>query len=363
MSSSPAPTTRSLAKEAGVTSMTVSLALRNNPKISVATRKRIQRLALKRGYRPDPTVSRLMHHLRIRRSHRLQAMICGLTDHTPPRRNNWVGRIAEGARARAAELGFGFDLLNLSDYAGSPDRLERVLLSRGVEGLLLLPLRTPKVCDEVLAWNQFSVVSTSYSVISPEFCRVVSDQFNNMMLLCRELTARGYRRIGLDITYEMEQRVRHNFTAALAWHNAYGGTEIVQPLVTPPDNIDDRSLLIKWLEEERPDVIVTPEIDRLKETVLEIYRGKPPPFAYALVDVAFNRRDGGIDERGDWIGRTAADLISGMIMRGEKGVPEVTRNMLIQGAFVPGELDRIACALGPQGTPVKPATRHTKSRS
>jgi len=364
MSSSPAPTMRSLAKEAGVTSMTVSLALRNNPKISVATRKRIQRLALKRGYRPDPTVSRLMHHLRIRRSHRLQAMICGLTDHALSRRNNWVGRIADGARTRAAELGFGFDLLNLSEYAGSPERLERVLLSRGVEGLLLLPLRTPTVCDEILAWDQFSVVSTSHSVISPEFCRVVSDQFNNMMLLCRELTARGYRRIGLDISYEMEQRVRHNFTAALAWHNAYGGTETVHPLVTPPGNIDYRSLLINWLDREKPDVIITPEIDRLKETAARIYRGEPPPFAYALVDVGLNRPDGGIDERGDWIGRTATDLLSGMIMRGEKGVPEVTRNMLIQGAFVPGELTRPTRASSARHTSGKTGTRRpTKSRA
>jgi hypothetical protein len=280
-------------------------------------------------------------------------MICGLTDHALSRRNNWVGRIADGARTRAAELGFGFDLLNLSEYAGSPERLERVLLSRGVEGLLLLPLRTPTVCDEILAWDQFSVVSTSHSVISPEFCRVVS-----------ELTARGYRRIGLDISYEMEQRVRHNFTAALAWHNAYGGTETVHPLVTPPGNIDYRSLLINWLDREKPDVIITPEIDRLKETAARIYRGEPPPFAYALVDVGLNRPDGGIDERGDWIGRTATDLLSGMIMRGEKGVPEVTRNMLIQGAFVPGELTRPTRASSARHTSGKTGTRRpTKSRA
>lgn len=354
---------RTLAKEAGVTSMTVSLALRNNPKISPATRKRIQRLALKRGYRPDPTVSRLMHHLRIHRSHRLQAMICGLCDQARPRRHDWVGRIAEGARTRAAELGFGFDLLNLTDYAGSPERLERVLLSRGVEGLLLLPLRTPMPCDRLLAWEQFSVVSTSHSVISPEFCRVVSDQFNNIMLMCRELTARGFRRIGLEITHEMEQRVRHNFTAALAWHNAYGGTEVVQPLVTPADNRDYRSTLVEWIEREKPDVIITPEIDRLKETVARIYRDVPPPFAYALVDVGPNRPEGGINERGDWIGRTATDLLSGMIMRGEKGIPEVTHNMLIQGAFISGTLPHIDVALTMRRNRTKAASpRHKAHR-
>src|SRR5260221_6236539 len=67
----PAPasvTLRSLAAEAGVSPMTVSLALRNSREVSAATRKKIERLATARGYRPDPHVTKLMHHLRTRAS-------------------------------------------------------------------------------------------------------------------------------------------------------------------------------------------------------------------------------------------------------------------------------------------------------
>ena len=61
---------REIAAAAGVSVMTVSLALRGNPRISIATRDRIKRLADELGYHPDPELSRLMNHLRTSRTAR-----------------------------------------------------------------------------------------------------------------------------------------------------------------------------------------------------------------------------------------------------------------------------------------------------
>lgn len=327
------PTMRSLAQEAGVTSMTVSLALRNSPKISAPTRKRLQRLAKLRGYRPDPHVSRLMHHLRSRRTERLQAMICALTTYPQPKQSSSLVRIAAGARERAADLGFGFDLLNLTDYSGTPGQLQRVLRSRGVEGIVLLPMYDIIACDTLIDWNDFSVVSTTHSVVSPEFCRVVPDQFNNVMLLCRELTYRGFRRIGLEIAEETERRVRHNFTAALTWHNAYGGTEAVRPLFA--STLEDE-IIVDWLRREKPDVVITSTVERFREVAQRHARAGLPSFEIIHVTHDRARSLGGIDERGEEVGRTAVDLVAGMILRGEKGVPTVTKNMLVQGRWVEG---------------------------
>ncbi|HRE82426.1 MAG TPA: helix-turn-helix domain-containing protein, partial [Opitutaceae bacterium] len=41
---------------------TVSLALRNHPKIPEVTRQRLQRLAESLGYRPDPALARIAAH-------------------------------------------------------------------------------------------------------------------------------------------------------------------------------------------------------------------------------------------------------------------------------------------------------------
>lgn len=61
---------REVAAAAKVCVMTVSLALRDNPRISEATRARIKRLAAELGYHPDPELSRLMNHLRASRTAR-----------------------------------------------------------------------------------------------------------------------------------------------------------------------------------------------------------------------------------------------------------------------------------------------------
>jgi len=71
---------KTIAQQAGVTQATVSMCLANNPRIPEATRTRIQALARKLGYQPNPYVSTLM---RLRRQGRplkekpTLALICG----------------------------------------------------------------------------------------------------------------------------------------------------------------------------------------------------------------------------------------------------------------------------------------------
>src|SRR3954467_12132369 len=57
-------TMKSIAAQAGVTQATVSMSLANNPRIPAVTRERIQAIARKLNYQPNPHVSTLM---RIRR--------------------------------------------------------------------------------------------------------------------------------------------------------------------------------------------------------------------------------------------------------------------------------------------------------
>jgi DNA-binding LacI/PurR family transcriptional regulator len=50
---------RSLAADAGVSTMAFPLALRNSPEIAPKTRERLKRLARLRSYRPDPILQLL----------------------------------------------------------------------------------------------------------------------------------------------------------------------------------------------------------------------------------------------------------------------------------------------------------------
>src|SRR5258708_38842247 len=108
---SPGITMKSIAAQAGVTQATVSMSLSNNPRIPLATRERIQAIAKKLDYQPNPYVSTLM---RIRRAGKplkdkpALALVCaqrtadGCRNHPAAT----ILHMREGAMERAAMRGF-----------------------------------------------------------------------------------------------------------------------------------------------------------------------------------------------------------------------------------------------------------------
>src|SRR5438045_3468745 len=104
-------TMKSIAEQAGVTQATVSMSLANNPRIPTSTRERIQGIARKLGYHPNPYVSTLM---RIRRQGRelkekpTLALVCaqravdGWRDHP----SLTIRHMREGALERATLRGY-----------------------------------------------------------------------------------------------------------------------------------------------------------------------------------------------------------------------------------------------------------------
>src|SRR5689334_2943501 len=114
-----APTLRTLATLANVSPMTVSLALRNHPRISAATRERVKKVAAAQGYQPDPVIAKLMHHLRKQRGHRVRSTLCGLQmrplTRDPQREIDYGTEVLRGARQRAESLGFRMDVLSIDE--------------------------------------------------------------------------------------------------------------------------------------------------------------------------------------------------------------------------------------------------------
>ena len=62
----PRPSCKTIAEAAGVSRMTVSMALRDHPRVAPQTRERIKRIAEDQGYTPDPNLTELMRYLRKR---------------------------------------------------------------------------------------------------------------------------------------------------------------------------------------------------------------------------------------------------------------------------------------------------------
>src|SRR5579862_9812059 len=97
-----------LAQKAGVHVTTVSMALRNHPRLPSVTRERLQRLAVEMGYVPDPLLRALVSYRNELRPDRVRPTLAYVTNWTT--RWGWKNVTAhpdfyEGARKAASALG------------------------------------------------------------------------------------------------------------------------------------------------------------------------------------------------------------------------------------------------------------------
>lgn len=335
------PNVRMIAERAGVSSATVSLALRQHPRISAGTRKKVLRAAQELGYRPDPEVAKLMHHLRTRRPPGFQSTLAAITTIPAGSELPYVKEMVRSATERAQALGYAMMILRIGHEDTRRPDLERMLRARGVEGVLLLPVASPRRFDTLMDWKNFAVVSATNGVLAPEFHRVVPHQFNNMMAVCERLTAQGYRRIGLALHSRQDLTVGHSFSAAVVWQNVLGGAERVMPLVFEGENTAE---LKRWHASERPDAIITSGEAEARAVARELGLRVPGPVAFAVANCSGDGIFAGIEERPREIGATAIRLLTSLVQHGEKGIPDVPTVTMIKGEWVNGKSVRLQAA-------------------
>lgn len=314
--------------------MTVSRALRNNPRVTVPLRKQIQKVADKLGYRPDPAVTKLMNHLRLRNKTGLVAALAAVTSLPEALESHQSRKVRESARLRAEELGYRLELFRVTEPDRFNRQLERTLISRGIEGVLLLQMPTPVAMDRFLEWDKFSAAVASPSVLSPEFPRVGANHFHNARLLCSEIARRGHKRIGFVGSDTFCVRTNEAFSAAAAWQNTVLGGAVVRPLVFKTHSALGKELA-SWFKQERPDAIIAhfEDILPLLAEKIGVRPGGPVFVACSSVDSA-SLACAGIDERHEVIGRKAVDVLTGMLNRNEKNTRMSHSSTMVDGRWI-----------------------------
>jgi DNA-binding LacI/PurR family transcriptional regulator len=162
-------TLREIAESLGVSTMAVSLALRNNPRLPEATRTRIKEQAEKLGYRPDPALSALTtyrHEKQTVRDYRTLAFLTCFSTEDGWKREIYCRHYFEGAAKRAEELGYHIEPFWMTQPRLTPRRIVQILEARGIKGLLLAPVQANNASVS-LDWNRFCAVSLCRALASP----------------------------------------------------------------------------------------------------------------------------------------------------------------------------------------------------
>ena len=126
----------------GLSRTTVSDALSGLPRVDPATAQRVRKAARDAGYVRNPLAGALMSELRRSRGSTFRACwrpwISDAQDR-PPVAARYHRELQIGATERAAELGFKVELFRAGRGGVSVHRLDSILQSRGIHGLIFLP--------------------------------------------------------------------------------------------------------------------------------------------------------------------------------------------------------------------------------
>lgn len=325
-------TLRKLAEVAGLSVSAVSMALRNHPAISPKTRARVGKLARELGYHPDPKISSLMRHLREGASSDYRETIAFLSSYE--NHEQWR-RFSQhdyylGAQARAAELGYRVELFHWGAPDMRPARLSRMLVARGIRGLLI-SASLPKTRLR-FDWDHFAAVSFGYSLESPHLHRATSDHYFAMVTALRHLKKEGCRRIGFNVDAADDTKVIGQ------WRSVYS---LFQDSLPPerriPANVTHlgRGGLDAWLRQHRPDAIISAGCDFPIDYESTQQRPAPADIAYVNLNICrADERSRGIDTDSYAVGQLALGHLASMLQRNETGLPKDPQTLSTLGKWI-----------------------------
>jgi LacI family transcriptional regulator len=357
-----------VAKRAGVHVTTVSLALRNHPRLPESTRKRIHTLAEEMGYRPDPLLRALVAYRGKVQEKRITPTIAYVT--------NWNTRLGwqkatghpefySGAEQMAKQLGYQLEHFWLNEPGQSQGRLSRMLYARGINAVIIAS-HGREMGDTVdFEWEKFSAVKIDYYPHQPVLHNVTNNQCDSVRVAMQKVMAKGYRRIGFVMHRGWDHAVDHLWTAGYLCEQQHLAVREQIPAHIFPEEQPverwfsegsspteaDQEPFEKWFQKHRPEVLISkgsfvlPLLERMKLCV---------PQDVAFVDVFLEEFSGvtaGVRQNHRMVGAVAVEKLAAQLQLNKTGLPEIPTTTYVEGTW----LDGASCPLREQGAVPKRA--------
>lgn len=132
------PTLRDIAEIVGVTPTTVSLALRDNPRISDKMRAAVKQTAEELGYQRNAELSRVMMKLKTSHNREIRPVVALVVEGASGSKVH--EQIRQTFQAVTEEAGYAMDVIRMGEPRMSFERLGDILRARGIRGALLYRL-------------------------------------------------------------------------------------------------------------------------------------------------------------------------------------------------------------------------------
>jgi DNA-binding LacI/PurR family transcriptional regulator len=331
-----------IAAEAGVSKNAVSLALRNSPEISKATRARILSVARRMKYRKNAMVAQLMAEMRRSKEPRFQSTLALLNanpDRQAFRTHPTIPAYVDGCKRRALQLGYTLDEFWLHEPGMEGLRLNKILHARAIQGVIVVGLmRGNRLPENFLpTWKEFPVVVTGVRTQEPALSFASTDHHMLAVGAFRRAIELGYRRPALVLDPVIDRLVDGRFSAGIRTaQQDVAAWQQTRPLFTTGDTPENEELFRRWLSREKPDVILT------LYNVVRRWLGQlrlAVPRDIGLIQLEWRKHSpdwAGMNQHNEVVGEAAVEMVISMIHNNERGIPEFPRATLVGSTWVDG---------------------------
>ncbi len=254
-----------IATTLAVSVSTVSRALKNNPRISLAMREKVLAEARKIGYRPDHLLSQAMRSLRSGANsihYNIAYWWPGELGISGSRFENPEGDCLVQAISRICkEMHISCLFKHTDRLPDSIPALIRVLKARGVSGLMLgagdmahIPYAIPQ------SLFSFPLVSVRATPLDNAVTVIDSDYSSAYHQIFEQAKNRGYKRPGVIVRVDRESHYEPRYIGCYYYYMSYLKAFDKIPMLEP-DSMDSTYLarkLQQWIRRYKPDIIISP---------------------------------------------------------------------------------------------------------
>lgn len=326
-------TLRDIAQKLGISHVTVSMALRNSPRIPEARRIQIKDMAAEMGYRPNPMAAALANFKQSSKIRPVQAGVAWV-NHWPDPRKLYTylefNRYWLGAKASAEKLGYSLEEF-VCDKSMTPSRLQKVLVARGINGILIPPHQIALNWGD-FAWDRFSTVRFGRTVETPKVHLVTADQIANTIRAFEEVQARGYERIGF-VSGPLQRTSL--FEPGYLSAQRFVPPSLRIPVFRAGEGVARHGEFAAWMKKYKPEAIIS-EIQDAPGLLKKAGYRIPEDIGLAATSILDGNADSGIYQNPEEIGRVGFLVVASLIHDNDKGIPPIARQILVEGEWVDG---------------------------
>ena len=328
---------KTIAEKAGVSVMTVSRALRNDPEVNKETQGRILLLAKQLGYKKHPYISALMSQRGSRRKTKASPVIALV--HCLPFERELTHNMKvfqASAHEAAEEQSFELEEFYLHEPGMTLRRLVDILKTRNIRGV---------VFEHFFTWgnrlnadfSSLACVAIGSTIAEPSFHRVDSDFHNEMRIAMSKIYEYGYRRPCLVNMEGSEQHNHYRRRSAFMYGQLMFAEEDRIPIpMGIHRRVDLKAVIDKWLQKYQPDILLSMQPDVLH--FLEEFGLKVPDdigFVHVGLGPAL-KGFAGINPNWRQKAITAVNHVVDSLNRNDFGIPENPICMSVEHIWIDG---------------------------